>query len=468
MVDKTINSYKNFINGLTESELSLFVKLKRFFESYQGNKSFREAVDNAVGLEELNISFDDKSITLNDLVSIINPKEKNKKSVVMNIWAKYLTSASEFRKEILNLGNSNGRYMAFDDWRDKQIRRTAFELGVKGTGIVHSPLAIELSDGCSVGCWFCGISAEKFKGHYSLKEKGEKEWRQTLEALHSVLGEGMKAGFCYWGTDPLDNPEYLEFIKIYHEIVGAIPQTTSAIPLKNIELTKAVLEYSNHHRDTPNRFSILSTSVLDRVHKTFTPEELLGVELVLQNVGAKLETKSGAGRALVRDSDKVFFSDSKKRKFDTVQSDSTIACVSGFLLNIVKKNIKLISPTVANSTWKDGFIIFDEANYNHPDELPHIINKMVEKQLYGQIKQDLEFSLHENIKIKKGCISSPNVQIEAPFSEKLTDIISRGGITPLNVVCNLSNQGEDPREVIKFLNFLWNNGFIKQNYLNEA
>lgn len=31
MVNKTINSYKNFINGLTESELSLFVKLKRFF-----------------------------------------------------------------------------------------------------------------------------------------------------------------------------------------------------------------------------------------------------------------------------------------------------------------------------------------------------------------------------------------------------------------------------------------------------
>ena len=111
-----------------------------------------------------------------------------------------------------------------------------------------------------------------------------------------LFGPAAQAGFCSWATDPSDNPDYPRFLEDYYAVTGALPQTTTALPLANLDFTRAVLRLSEHYRGLPNRFSILTLNAFDAVHETFTAEELLHVELVLLN-RESLTSKAVAGRA---------------------------------------------------------------------------------------------------------------------------------------------------------------------------
>ena len=392
------NSYSNFINSLDSDTRKMFTLTKRFLEIYTGNDQLRNIINMGIPLETIDNNFKDTKLTIANFLPILDPSiipEDLDKSLItskwpyVNIWWKYTDTVQDFRKSVMNIGSTGGKTKQFDQWRQRQINRSSFELGVKGSGIVHAPIAFELSDGCSVGCWFCGISAEKFKGHYVLDQNGAQEWKETLKSVYDILGSGMEAGFCYWGTDPLDNPDYLQFLKIYDQIVGVVPQTTTAIPLKNLDLTFKVLDLWKEKKNYPVRFSILTKSILQRVHESFSAEELIGVELVLQNTGAMHDLKTGAGKAFnnlePKDNNIIFPSKKKNKK---VISDATIACVSGFLINIVTKKIRLVTPTLPTTKWKDGFITLSEMSYNNPKHLKDVMLDMIDKFMDNQVPKE--------------------------------------------------------------------------------
>ena len=47
-------------------------------------------------------------------------------------------------------------------WRERQMNRCLSELGPDAArAMIFTPIAVELSKGCSVGCWFCGLSSGK-------------------------------------------------------------------------------------------------------------------------------------------------------------------------------------------------------------------------------------------------------------------------------------------------------------------
>lgn len=449
-------------------ELSKIAHVKRFLERFQGDDAFRGAL--LAGL----LSLDDAAracgckLDLTSLQPVFNPAftEHRKEATaeewpLTHLWDSHLNKMLSLREDIKAIGETDGLNPAFDAWRSRQIARTAFELGVHAQGIVHPPITFELSSGCSVGCWFCGISAAKFGGNFSLADGGDKIWRETLVAAQSVLGRGMKVGFCYWATEPLDNPEYLDFLNIYHDVVGIVPQTTSAIPLRNVELTRSVLELWSRHKCFPNRFSVLTTKILLKIHETFTPEELVGVELVLQNQGSAAP-KSGAGRAY--QGAEVQHAGPVRVKNNTVVN-GTIACVSGFLVNIVEKRVKLISPTSPSDRWPDGYIVFGERTYERAEELGEAMTSLIAEHMAQHLHPDKVVRFVPNINFfatdATAGLESPHVRLETKLLSVVGPLIEDGDKTPLQIFKMACERGQDPLQVVTVISDARNAGLIE-------
>ena len=251
------------------------------------------------------------------------------------------------------------------NWRARQLARTDSELGINmSKQIIHAPFAIELCNGCSVGCSFCGISAPRLSDIFSYTEQNRTLWKETLQALKQIAGPASENGFCYWATDPLDNPDYEKFLLDFSEVMGSFPQTTTALPLKNPSRTRALLKMTEGQI---NRFSILSLKMLDRVHQEFSARELLNTELLLLNPESWL-IKANAGRF-------------RDQSLKNPSGPSTIACVSGFLINMVDRKVKLITPCPANDQWPLGYMVLDESRFEDGKDISHILEHMISKHM---------------------------------------------------------------------------------------
>jgi radical SAM family RiPP maturation amino acid epimerase len=263
-------------------------------------------------------------------------------------------------------------------WRDRMISRCVGELGpARAEQIVHAPAAFELSKGCTVGCWFCGVAAPKFEHNWRYTPANAALWRESLEVLGEVFGRSARHGFCYWATDPLDNPDYEHFISDFHDVLGACPQTTTAQGQKDIERTRRLLRLAHGKGSVIDRFSIIALNSLSRIHEGFTPEELLRVECVPQNreaTQAGKYLKSNAGRARK-------FATKRGGELVTAESSSTIACVSGFLFNMVDCSVKLITPCNASERWPLGYWVLASGEFRSGAELRDLIGSMLDEHV---------------------------------------------------------------------------------------
>ena len=125
-----------------------------------------------------------------------------------------------------------------------------------------------------------------------------------------------------------------------------------------------------------DRFSIVSLGWLNTIHDNFTAEELLKVECIPQNreATATRQFKANAGRA------RKF---AAKRRDELVPADqgSTIACVSGFLFNMVDRSVQLITPCAATERWPLGYWVLDQGTFATPRELRELLQTMIDKKL---------------------------------------------------------------------------------------
>lgn len=373
------------------------------------------------------------------------------------LWDQHLKSALEVRDLIARRSGSNGLTPQFDSWRSRNINRVALQLDLAAAGLTHPPVAFELSSGCSVGCWFCGISAKEFKGHATLAGNGESEWRQILSSVRGIVGEGIRSSFCYWATDPLDNPEYLDFIRIFEDVTGAIPQTTTAIPLRNVELTRSVLELWKDKRSIPNRFSVMTLRQLREIHSEFSPEDLFGVEIVLQLKSDGAVRKFSAGRNYAETSPR-----------DESQ-DGTIACVTGFLINIVEKSIKLISPTMPSKQWPDGYIIYDSRNYDDVANFDAILRQMINESARPNLRGSEPIRIVSGGSYRKSRNSNGilfrRLEINNDFIGVVGDLLHEGTSTPTSVVESCIERGMEPIQAVASLERMWHEGVLAQSPL---
>lgn len=364
-------------------ELAVIARVKRLQELYIADKALRAAIDEdpAQGGAAIAARGADFGFATERLQPLWDPELKDdveenpERWPEVAAWRRWIADLKKHRDLMMAHGTTEAANPAFHRWRLRQIARTRSELGNGGDAITHPIVAYELSNGCSVGCWFCGISAESFRGHYPYRPDTAATWRGVLQAMKDRFGTATQTGFCYWATDPMDNPDYDKFVADHHAVTGWLPQMTTAAPLKDVALTRRVMALFDRHPCVINRFSVLTPRTLQKIHETFTPDEMLAVELVI-HTKQSLVSKTRAGRMRAR-KQKL-----EEQGRDTLLSEreldvGTIACVSGFLINMPEGTVRLVAPCRPSDRWPLGYRVYAEASFETADEFGAAIDDIV-------------------------------------------------------------------------------------------
>lgn len=395
---------------------------------------------------------------LYDKEKILAYKKENKElPLVVLRYQSFIREKLVFREE-LQRNKCVPQNKIMREWRQRQVNRCWGELGSRNQSIVHSPVIFELNLGCSVGCSFCGVNAPKLTavGDYAANKE---LWQSILRILKEIIGEAAGMGTCYYATEPLDNPDYEKFSQDFYNVFQIIPQVTTAVPLRDITRTKAVLRHMLDTKPTIFRFSVRSLAQLRELHKTFSPEELLFVELLPQFSDAPNNCFSEVGRA---------------RKADSKDNTGeTISCISGFIINIAEKSVRLVTPCGADEEHPTGEICLAKEFFTSEQDFTLVISKMIKEKMQNELdpqkkikfysyfqyqKEDIGFSLVSNTGFKVH-FKGGN---EALLYQDLGQEIIKGDKNRLELVSCLYEKGFAPANIFLALNTLFKAGVLEE------
>ncbi|MBZ6074821.1 radical SAM family RiPP maturation amino acid epimerase [Microvirga puerhi] len=471
--------YRSIFERRTPDEMRTLAHIKRFMERLVADPGFRQALadnpdDSKSVAERYGIGIDP-----NEMLPLYHRRylryrftEEEARWPLAMAWDGYMQDMFRHRDLLREEGSMEDIHPRFHAWRERQIRRSMSELGGSGPSITHPIVAFELSEGCTVGCWFCGLSAERFRGYFPYTEENSGLWREMLETVHGMFGTAARTGFCYWATDPCDNPDYDRFIADYYHITGALPQTTTAAPLKDPDLTRRILALFDKYRTVTNRFSVLTVKHLDKIHAAFTPEELMGVELVMQN-RESLTAKADAGRA--RERQAKLRAAGKPDKISELSRDhTTIACVSGFLVNMMKKTVQLVTPVPGSERWPLGYRVFGERQFSTGAEFQQCLEGLIDEHMVESLSGDWPARFRSDLRFeamaggfKLHSRSTEHTIQNTICGEAAGSLLARGDLKVADVIERLVESGVSVLVVADLLEKLFQSGLIEDSDSGE-
>lgn len=442
-------------------------QVKRFFERWQADPEFKEQLfvnpHQAMKRYKFASNLDGLSFLWD---SNFHEKPGNSEKEVRSL-IKYLKefieqyAPIEIRKELLQ-PPEDPRFKA---WWERQTARVD-SISEPGTATIARayPLSFELSQGCSVGCWFCGVSAPHLSKVFVYTDENKKLWKEVLKLMKQVLGPIASSGLCYHATDPFDNADYEKFCIDFYEILGTFPQTTTALAIKDPSRTRNFLNLSHSKGQKHNRFSILSLKMLKQVHEEFSPEELAFTSLGFRHKEVEdNESKVKSGRARTRYRNQV------GNSYDEAEdlSEGSISTTMGFLINMVELNIKLISPCVANDRWTEGYRIHLERSFTNASHLKTILNEILENHMPITVEHVGLIRFRSDLKYESfadGFQVSTRFKIfkfrNNIYAQHLGELVQQGNKTAQEISIALSAWDMPAEEVFKSLNLLFKLGIL--------
>ena len=370
-----------------DAETRLYAHAKRFRERWDGDDRFRAAVpeDPAGAARAAGIDYDPSGLSYLWRPGAAADEDRPE----VRAMRRYETRDRAYLDFTEDDGGASDGYRA---WRRRQRARAMFSQGaVTGTVGLHLPFVVELTKGCSMGCWFCGLSAGRLE---EVLPTDLLAWSRMLQAFRAVFGDSAKRGFLFWATDPLDHPDYESYAETFERVLGRFPVTTTAAMFKDVERTRRLIHLSREHDSPSLRFSIVTRQRLDKVHRTFTAEELIDVGLVAVNKESVLAlAEAGHSRERAKQDPERAAAERAKLQALTPPGEDpatythrTIACVSGFLVEPLLGRLRLISPEPCSDRWPDGYAVFDEArfDFDEPGAFAEALNGMAGRHLHDR------------------------------------------------------------------------------------
>jgi len=114
-------------------------------------------------------------------------------------------------------------------WRERRAAAVLSELGVAVQDSSAPVVAIELSDGCSRGCWFCAFAVKRLRKTAQYTSHGPAFRRILQDCLELIGPEAAPLITLYHDTEPHDTPGYIHFMDDYRRIAGATPFTSTVV-----------------------------------------------------------------------------------------------------------------------------------------------------------------------------------------------------------------------------------------------
>lgn len=423
-----------FVETLPFEEKKLFAEVKRFKEWYEGSSEFRDACrQNLVSkdwydkLESLGVrkevissmskifikdfqhpilkKTEDSDAKLGEIYDSIDNLEDDK---IIALYLKHRIIRLHTHKEHMNwtLNILDGESSYFN-WRKRHIRAMRDELDWYGQSIDHPSFSIELGVGCSVGCTFCAFDAKKHETNYDYNNDENRElFVAVARSLKNILGDkGCGGGMLYYATEPNDNPDYIDFLQEYYQVTGhKLCTSTARYDLKWIEDLKNF--YSTPMPLPWPRLSVLSRHCMEKIHRHFAPIDFIYPWILAQSIEMEDERSKVPGgrerfglKQLAKVKDARNYKSEEEVDYSKIPQGS-IACVTGFKINMVKKTITAVSPCYTSYKWTHGYREYGTVSFSTPETVYPAFLNLIESCMHREVTDYMIYSWRDNLKVR--------------------------------------------------------------------
>lgn len=417
------------------------------------------------------------------------PKVEPGQYPLLDQWIEWVRDILRFRDMLRNAGDPREFNPRFNAWRRRLIRRNDFEFGPRNRAITYPLFCYELSLGCSVGCWFCGFSAPRLTAVFKRTPENTRLWRGILETAVDLAGpRAARTGICYHATEPADNPDYIEFLLDYQRVNGILCQTTTAAATRRPDWTRRLVKLYEELDGIKPRFSILSLAMLRQVQSLFTADELLYVECLMQNPESML-FKACSGRAAQderarweneyrdRYSEKTMIA----RHENPVSSHNvklpedcggTMACLSGFLVNLIEKTVRLISPCESSTRWPHGYRVHFEGRFDTLRDYRALLQRAIATHMPESMPDDTPLRFRRKLTYAEAsrgfALASNHLKVTftagaAPY-QPVGRLVAEGCWTARQILDRLLDKGEPALDVMAVLQDLCDKGLLEDEF----
>ena len=379
-----------------------YARFKRILEYYQADPEFRifirESPGEAARLFEL--PTDDGGTILEATEAILFKKAYEYGD------QKYVEGYLERNRQVAGrstelMGKARYRDPKVAAYVERNLNRSRMESKIFRTHsqIRYLPLAFELSKGCRVNCPFCGLNAESWKRDFSYYE-GRNLWRSIIGMSKDILGDIADQAPLYYATEPLDNPDYEAFLRDADELFESIPQTTTAVPERDIARTKNLIRFLGRDRlikEGRLRFSIRTIPQFKKIMSAFSFEELEGIELIMNNPDS-VNAISLSGRFLNMKNGETGGDNRYEKRLPVRYS---ISCLSGIKVSLCDKKMSFIEPYMPDEKHPDGTRVLDTALFKNADDYAALFKAMFDRCGRVSVSEDVSVILNPEVKIRE-------------------------------------------------------------------